>query len=67
MQANISHLQAHILFYLDDLLIHTAGLTQHYQVLQELFAILSKNNVVLQTNKSQMYQLTIEYLGFTIS
>ena len=64
-------LQRHILYYLDDLLVHSTCLQKHFEVLSELFAILSAilsaAHVVLQTSKCSLFCTKIEYLGFTVS
>ena len=60
-------LQCHILYYLDDLLLHTACLKTHFEVLSKLLAILAAANVVLQTSKCNLFCTKVEYLGFTVS
>ena len=45
------HLQKYIVSYLDDLLIHTPSIDKHYDVLSELFPILEKSGVILNSPK----------------
>ena len=61
------HLQQSIVCYLDDLLVHSPSLEQHLQVLEELFPILQKSGVVLNSPKCEFIKTQISYLGFSIS
>ena len=58
------HLQKSIVCYLDDLLIHTPSLERHMQVLEELFPILKKSGVVLNSPKCEFIKAISPFLVF---
>ena len=49
-------LKQYIVIYLDDVLIHTPELEQHFQVLEKLFKIFSESLVILATPKCELFQ-----------
>ena len=61
------HLQRFIVCYLDDLLIHSPSLREHYDVLSELFPIFENSGVILNSPKCEIFRTKIEYLGFSVT
>lgn len=53
--------------YMDDLIIHTATLESHVQILSEVLKRLIKNNLKLKISKSLFKQNSVKYLGFLIT
>jgi cleavage and polyadenylation specificity factor subunit 1 len=56
-----------VFVYLDDILIATADMDSHLQLLKEVFTILTHNNLLLNPEKSSFAQSTVTYLGHTVS
>lgn len=57
----------HILIYIDDILIATETIEEHFNILKEVFEILTKNHLQLQLAKCSFMKTKIEYLGYKIS
>lgn len=53
--------------YMDDLIIHSANLTQHVELLKEVLKRLIKHHLKLKISKSLFMQKSVKYLGFIIS
>ena len=61
------HLQKYTVCYLDDILVHTPTLKEHFDVLSQLFLILEEAGVILNSPKCELFRTQVEYLGFSIS
>ena len=53
--------------YLDDTCVHTKTLDEHYEVLRRIFDAHRKAGLMIQPEKCQLFQESIEYLGHIIS
>ena len=52
--------------YIDDILVASDTLEQHFKDLQEVFHLLIKGNVKLHPGKSSLFLNEVEFLGHTI-
>src|SRR5882762_3913435 len=59
--------KGHIVIYMDDILIFTATIKEHWQIIQEVLQILSENKLYLKPEKCDFEKLEIEYLGLHIT
>ncbi len=53
--------------YLDDVLVHTATLKEHFTVLTKVLAAHRRAGLMLQPSKCKLFQESVEYLGHVIS
>lgn len=56
-----------IFVYLDDILIASPDIEQHYHHLQQLFTILQNNGLLVNIEKCQFAQSSLSFLGHTVS
>ncbi|KAG0420417.1 Retrovirus-related Pol polyprotein from transposon 17.6 [Dictyocoela roeselum] len=56
-----------VLIYLDDILIHSKNISDHYQQLKKIFEIFERNNVSVNFEKSKFLQKEIDFLGHHIT
>ena len=69
-QATIDRLLAdipNVVSYIDDLIIHTTTLEEHYIILDKVFSILYDNNVLINIKKCTFLCQELTFLGHTIS
>jgi len=52
---------------MDDILIFTATIEEHRQIVQEVLQILAQNKLYLKPEKCDFEQTEIEYLGLRIA
>ena len=53
--------------YLDDVIVHSPNVLQHFQDLGQVFASYRKAGLKLQPAKCQLFRKQIDYLGHTVS
>jgi len=56
-----------VVIYMDDILIFTATIEEHRQIVQEVLQILAQNKLYLKPEKCDFEQTEIEYLGLRIA
>ena len=56
-----------VLAYLDDILVHTASLEEHINLLDLLFRAHQRLGIVLKAKKTELFQSEVNYLGFRVS
>ena len=56
-----------VLAYLDDILIATEILEQHFEILEQVFKLLVANKLELRLDKCKFLQTVIEYLGYRVT
>jgi len=56
-----------VVVYLDDILIFTETLEEHWKVTQRVMELLRKNNIFLKPKKCEFEKTEVEYLGVIIS
>jgi len=56
-----------VVIYMDDILIFTATIEEHRQIVQEVLQILAQNKLYLKPEKCDFEQTEIEYLGLHIA
>jgi len=56
-----------VVVYLDDILIFTETLEEHWKVTQRVMELLRKNNLFLKPEKCEFKKTEVEYLGVIIS
>ena len=52
-----------VMSYLDDIIVYSKDIDEHYKLLKELFTRLSQHNARLRLDKCQFAQSSIEFLG----
>ena len=55
------------MLYLDDIIIFSATLEEHMQLLEEVFEKLKKANVMLKPSKCHFLRNQVEFLGHVVS
>jgi hypothetical protein len=56
-----------VLIFMDDILIYSETLEQHYVLLKQVFDIIRENQFFVKLSKCSFVQQRIEYLGHCIS
>ena len=56
-----------VIGYLDDILIHTPGIDEHIDALEEVLKIHEEAGIKLRGAKTKLFQPDAEYLGFKVS
>ena len=56
-----------VVIYLDDILVYSKTVAEHQQLLNEVFALLSKYQLYVKQEKCALFLETVEFLGHTIS
>lgn len=56
----------HVLAYVDDFLIATDSIEEHFKILSQIFELLVKNKLELRIDKCKFLTTEIEYLGYII-
>ena len=56
-----------IVIYLDDIMIATKNIEEHFEILKEIFDRLVENNLELRLDKCEFLQTKVNYLGYTIN
>lgn len=56
-----------ILIYLDDILIYSRTIEEHYRLLRKVFTILRDNELYIKLKKCQFFVSEIDFLGHTIT
>ena len=56
-----------VIVYIDDIMIFTADIKEHQQVVQEVLQILKDNRLFLKVEKCIFQALEVEYLGLLVS
>ena len=56
-----------VVFFFDDILIHTESVEEHFRILGEVFKILKDHGMTLNLTKCQIGLTAVEYLGYKIS
>jgi len=56
----------HVLAYVDDFLIATDSIEEHFKILSQIFELLVKNKLELGIDKCKFLTTEIEYLGYII-
>jgi Reverse transcriptase (RNA-dependent DNA polymerase) len=59
--------QGHVIIYLDDILIYTETMEEHYQMVQEVLDLLQSHKLYLKPEKCDWEKLEVKYLGHIIS
>ncbi|KAG0441421.1 Retrovirus-related Pol polyprotein from transposon [Dictyocoela muelleri] len=54
------------IIYLDDILVYTANIEEHYETLKEVFNIISDNNISVNFEKSHFIKREVYFLGHHI-
>jgi len=52
---------------MDDILIYSSSLSEHLELLEQVFLIIQQNQFLLKLSKCSFAQTEIEYLGYCIS
>jgi len=60
-------LKGKVVIYMDDILIFTAIIEEHHQIVQEVLQILAQNKLYLKPEKCDFEQMEIEYLRLCIA
>ncbi|KAG0427036.1 Transposon Tf2-9 polyprotein, partial [Dictyocoela muelleri] len=53
--------------FVDDILVYTNSIEEHFKILKLLLNKLSARNAIINLDKSEFLKTEINYLGFTIS
>jgi len=56
-----------VIVYLDDIMIATKTIEEHFEILEEIFKRLVDNKLELRLDKCEFFQENIKYLGYVIS
>jgi len=56
-----------VILYLDDIMIATEGLEEHFHILKETFQRLVDNKLELRQDKCEFLKYSINYLGYTVT
>ena len=56
-----------VLVFMDDILIYSSSLSEHLELLEQVFLIIQQNQFLLKLSKCSFAQTEIEYLGHCIS
>ena len=56
-----------VVMYLDDILIFTKTLEEHWEVVQQVMELLQQHNLLLKLEKCEFKKLSVEYLGVIVS
>ncbi|XP_018377468.1 PREDICTED: LOW QUALITY PROTEIN: uncharacterized protein K02A2.6-like [Trachymyrmex cornetzi] len=56
-----------ILLYLDDILVATESLEEHFEILSELFELAGKSHLQFRLDKCYFAQTEIKYLGYCVN
>ena len=56
-----------VVVYLDDILIFTKTLEEHWNIVQQVMELLRQHNLSLKPEKCEFERLLVEYLGVVIS
>lgn len=56
----------HVLTYVDDFLIATDSIEEHFKILSQIFELLVNNKLELRIDKCKFLTTKIEYLGYVI-
>ena len=56
-----------VIYYMDDILVATETIDQHFSVLDDLFCVMSDANITLNLSKCTFLQIKIKFLGHEIS
>jgi len=56
-----------VLVFMDDILIYSSSLSEHLELLEQVFLIIQQNQFLLKLSKCSFAQTEIEYLGYCIS
>ena len=56
-----------VVVYIDDILIFSKTVKQHYKDLAKVFSILEKNNLHLKESKCSLFLESVEFLGHKVS
>jgi hypothetical protein len=52
--------------YLDDILVFSKSLNEHFDHLEKFFEIIKNNGLVLSARKMKLFQVNVRFLGFNI-
>ncbi|KAK2370424.1 hypothetical protein QL285_083475 [Trifolium repens] len=52
--------------YLDDILVFSKSLNEHFDHLEKFFKIIKENGLVLSARKMKLFQVNVRFLGFNI-
>ena len=69
MMNNIFHElinKAHVIIYMDDIMIFSENLKEHRQMVKQVLAILCKHNLYLKHEKCESEKERVEYLGLVV-
>ncbi|KAG0435205.1 Retrovirus-related Pol polyprotein from transposon [Dictyocoela muelleri] len=55
------------IIYLDDILIYTKTIDEHYETLKEVFTIIRENNISVNFKKCEFANRSVEFLGHLIT
>src|SRR3954463_1790876 len=56
-----------VIIYIDDIVIFTVSLEEHYRIVQEVLQVLKDNQLFLKAKKCTFETLEVEYLGLLVS
>ena len=56
-----------VVCYLDDLLLYSKTIEEHKQLLDKVFALLSKNKLFLKDSKCHLFLERVNFLGHVVS
>jgi len=56
-----------VIVFMDDIMIVSKVVNEHFQILKEVFLRLAKNKLELRMDKCEFLQQSIKYLGFIIN
>jgi len=59
--------QGKVLVYMDDIIVFTRMIEEHWQVMCEVLCILWDNNLYLKPEKCEFEQTTVEFLGVIVT
>lgn len=59
--------EGNVVVYMDDFLIATDTLDKHFEVLNQIFRVLTQNHLELRLDKCRFFYEEIEYLGYVVS
>ena len=59
--------KGHVVIYMDNILIFTVTIEEHWQIIQEVLQILADNKLYLKPEKCDFKKLEIKYLGLCIA
>ena len=58
--------KAHVIIYMDDIMIFSENLEEHRQMVKQVLAILCKHNLYLKPEKCEFEKERVEYLGLVV-